>query len=70
VIGAPIMLGLTRYRMRAALRLAPPRPTPGVAAPSAAPLDPGRRVLTRASGRFALVMVAAVLFAASVLFVT
>ncbi|GIJ61474.1 hypothetical protein [Virgisporangium aurantiacum] len=50
VIGGPVVVLANRLRMRPALRLGPPQPTPGVAALSPRPLDPGPRVLARPGG--------------------
>ena len=50
VIGGPIVVLANRLRMRPALRLGRPQPTPGVAAPLHRPLDPGPRVLARPGG--------------------
>lgn len=49
-IGAPLMLLANWLRLRRVLRLDPPRPTAGVAAPAAGPLDPGKPVLARPAG--------------------
>ncbi|MET7402153.1 hypothetical protein ABZS66_52610 [Dactylosporangium sp. NPDC005572] len=46
-VGVPILLLIDRLRLRKVLRLAPPVPTPGVAAQLPAPMDPGLPVLRR-----------------------
>ncbi|UWP87229.1 hypothetical protein [Dactylosporangium fulvum] len=46
-LGIPVVLLIDRIRLRKVLRLAPPQPTPGVAAELPAPLDPGQPVLLR-----------------------
>jgi hypothetical protein len=61
IIGAPILLIANRVKLGRVLRLAPPQPTPHVAAQVSAPLDPGKAVLLRGSGIFALAMCALIL---------
>ncbi|WBB68147.1 hypothetical protein [Micromonospora sp. WMMD812] len=56
VIAIPIFLLFDRVRLRRVLRLDPPRPTPGVAAHSPVPLDPGKPVLARPGGILAIVL--------------
>jgi hypothetical protein len=56
ILGGPIVLLANRLRMRPALRLGPPRPTPGVTAPSPGPLDPGPRLLGRPAGIVGLIV--------------
>jgi hypothetical protein len=56
VLAIPIFLLVNRIRLRRVLRLAPPQPTPGVAAHSPAPLDPGKPVIARPGGIMAIVV--------------
>ncbi|MEH1165113.1 hypothetical protein V6V47_06980 [Micromonospora sp. CPCC 205539] len=58
VIAIPIMLIANRLRLGRILRLAPPQPTPGVAAQLPAPLDPGKPVMTRSGGIVTIVVLA------------
>ncbi|WP_234582452.1 hypothetical protein [Micromonospora sp. MH99] len=57
VIGIPIFLGVDRFRLRRILRLAPPQPTPGVAASLPAPLDPGKPLIQRPGAILSIVLV-------------
>jgi hypothetical protein len=52
----PIFLVANRIRLGRVLRLAPPQPTPGVAAFSPVPLDPGKPVLRRPGAIVAIVV--------------
>jgi hypothetical protein len=61
IFALPIFLIANRVRLGRILRLEPPRPTAGVAGQVSAPLDPGRSVLRRRSGIFALVMAVVVI---------
>jgi hypothetical protein len=56
VLGGPVVLLANRLRMRPALRLDPPRPTPGVTAPLSRPMDPGPRLLARPAGIVGLIV--------------
>ncbi|WP_433533775.1 hypothetical protein ACQPZK_16355 [Micromonospora sp. CA-249363] len=56
IIGIPIFLGVDRFRLRRILRLAPPQPTPGVAAHLPAPLDPGKPVIQRPGAIVSLIL--------------
>lgn len=55
ILGGPVMLLANRLRMRPALRLGPPRPTPGVTANLSRPMDPGPRLLARPAGIVGLI---------------
>jgi hypothetical protein len=68
LIAIPIIMLANRLRLRRILKLAPPRPTPGVAAPVPAPMDPGKPVLARGGGIFGVILaVVSVLFIALVI---
>ncbi|MET8086470.1 hypothetical protein [Micromonospora sp. NPDC005237] len=56
VVGMPILLGIDRLRLRRILRLAPPQPTPGVAASLPAPLDPGKPLIQRPGAIVSLIL--------------
>ncbi|MEV4813081.1 hypothetical protein [Micromonospora avicenniae] len=60
VIAVPMLLLIDGFRLRRVLRLDPPRPTPGVAALSPVPLDPGKPVLARPGAILSIVLVSVI----------